>query len=52
MQAAITHYVDHEERMAIAHRRDADLFISIHADAYKDRRANGATVYSARGTTA
>jgi len=40
------YYVDHEERMAIAHRRDADLFISIHADAYKDRRANGATVYA------
>ena len=40
------YYIDHYERMAIAHRRDADLFVSIHADAYKDHRAKGATVYS------
>jgi N-acetylmuramoyl-L-alanine amidase len=40
------YYVDHVRRMAIAHKHDADLFVSIHADAFKDRRANGATVYA------
>ncbi|MEJ2127414.1 MAG: N-acetylmuramoyl-L-alanine amidase [Woeseiaceae bacterium] len=40
------YYVDHFKRMAIAHDHDADLFVSIHADAFKDRRANGATVYA------
>jgi len=39
-------YVDHRRRMEIAHRSNADLFISIHADAVGDRRANGATVYA------
>ncbi len=39
-------YVDHRERMAIARRNSADLFVSIHADAVDDRRANGATVYA------
>jgi len=39
-------YVDHRRRMDIAHRSNADLFISIHADAVDDRRANGATVYA------
>jgi N-acetylmuramoyl-L-alanine amidase len=40
------YYVDHLKRMAIAHKHDADLFVSIHADAFKDKRANGATVYA------
>ncbi len=40
------YYVDHRRRMAIAHTSNADLFISIHADAVKDRRASGATVYA------
>jgi N-acetylmuramoyl-L-alanine amidase len=40
------YYVDHRARMAIAHKHDADLFVSIHADAVDDRRANGATVYA------
>jgi N-acetylmuramoyl-L-alanine amidase len=40
------YYVDHRKRMEIAHTHRADLFISIHADAVKDRRANGATVYA------
>jgi N-acetylmuramoyl-L-alanine amidase len=40
------YYVDHVRRMAIAQKHDADLFVSIHADAFKDRRANGATVYA------
>lgn len=40
------YYVDHLKRMAIAHQHDADLFVSVHADAFKDRRASGATVYA------
>jgi N-acetylmuramoyl-L-alanine amidase len=40
------YYVDHRKRMDIAHKAGADLFISIHADAVADRRANGATVYA------
>jgi N-acetylmuramoyl-L-alanine amidase len=40
------YYVDHRRRMAIARQNDADLFVSIHADAVDDRRANGATVYA------
>jgi len=40
------YYVDHRKRMEIAHKSNADLFISIHADAVSDRRANGATVYA------
>ena len=38
-------YVDHRARMEFARRNKADLFISIHADAVDDRRANGASVY-------
>lgn len=40
------YYVDHRRRMQIAHDAGADLFVSIHADAVSDRRANGATVYA------
>jgi len=40
------YYVDHRRRMSIADQKNADLFISIHADAVDDRRANGATVYA------
>jgi N-acetylmuramoyl-L-alanine amidase len=39
-------YIDHRERMAIARRHKADLFISVHADAVDDRRAHGASVYA------
>lgn len=39
------YYVDHRERMEIARRQKADLFVSIHADAVDDRRAKGASVY-------
>ena len=39
------YYVDHRERMSIARRNKADIFVSIHADAVDDRRARGATVY-------
>ncbi|MDA1064691.1 MAG: N-acetylmuramoyl-L-alanine amidase [Proteobacteria bacterium] len=40
------YYVDHRRRMDIAHQAGADLFVSVHADAVKDRRASGATVYA------
>lgn len=40
------YFVNHVNRMAIAHKHDADLFVSIHADAFRDIRANGATVYA------
>ena len=40
------YYVDHRRRTSIARKNDADLFVSIHADAVDDRRANGATVYA------
>lgn len=40
------YYVDHRERMAIARRHNADLFVSVHADAVDDRRATGASVYA------
>ncbi len=39
-------YVDHRERTGMARRHKADLFVSIHADAVSDRRANGASVYA------
>ena len=39
------YYVDHRDRMEIARKAKADLFISIHADAVDDRRAKGASVY-------
>ena len=38
--------VKHRDRMEIARRNKADLFISIHADAVDDRRAKGASVYA------
>jgi N-acetylmuramoyl-L-alanine amidase len=38
-------YVSFGERMSVARRAEADLFISIHADAYEDSSARGATVY-------
>ncbi len=40
------YYVDHRKRTDIARRSNADLFVSIHADAVDDRRASGATVYA------
>jgi N-acetylmuramoyl-L-alanine amidase len=39
-------YVTFDERMGIARRARADLFISIHADAFEDASARGATVYA------
>ncbi len=40
------YYVDHRQRMAIARKNKADLFVSIHADAVDDRRPQGTTVYA------
>jgi N-acetylmuramoyl-L-alanine amidase len=39
-------YVDHRARTSVARRNRADLFVSVHADAVDDRRANGASVYA------
>lgn len=39
------YYVSHRRRMQLAHEAQADLFVSIHADAYRDSSAKGATVY-------
>ena len=39
-------FVEHRDRMAIASKAKADLFVSIHADAFSDRRANGASVFA------
>lgn len=39
-------YVDHWQRMQIARRHKADLFVSVHADAVDDRRPYGTTVYT------
>ena len=38
--------VDHRERMERARRQSADLFVSIHADAFTDKRAHGSSVYA------
>lgn len=49
MRAVLTrsndHYVGLRERMQRARREEADLFISIHADAFTDRRVSGSSVY-------
>lgn len=39
-------YVDHAVRVQIARRADADLFISLHADAGSDPTLRGASVYT------
>jgi N-acetylmuramoyl-L-alanine amidase len=38
-------YVPLEERTALANREDADLFLSIHANASRNRHANGVETY-------
>lgn len=47
------YFISHRERMELTHRAEADLFLSIHADAFHDSRARGATVYilSQKGAT-
>lgn len=39
------YYVDLRKRMALAREKGADLFISVHADSFKDLRASGASVF-------
>jgi N-acetylmuramoyl-L-alanine amidase len=39
------YFVPHRKRMEIAHNAQADFFMSIHADSYRDSSATGATVY-------
>jgi N-acetylmuramoyl-L-alanine amidase len=39
------YFVSHRKRMEKAHAARADLFVSIHADSYRDADAKGATVY-------
>jgi N-acetylmuramoyl-L-alanine amidase len=46
MTRASDRYVTFDERMGVARGARADLFISIHADAYQDASARGATVYA------
>ena len=38
-------YVSLRERMTIARKQQADLFVSVHADAFRDPRVQGASVY-------
>jgi N-acetylmuramoyl-L-alanine amidase len=49
MRAVLTRssdtYVGLRQRMQRARQQQADLFISIHADAFKDRRVKGSSVY-------
>ena len=49
MRAILTrsndNYVGLRDRMQRARQQEADLFISIHADAFKDRRVSGSSVY-------
>ena len=47
------YYISLKGRRDLARRRQADLFVSIHADAFKRKEANGASVYalSTRGAT-
>ncbi|MEN7342839.1 MAG: N-acetylmuramoyl-L-alanine amidase [Pseudomonadota bacterium] len=39
-------FVQRRDRMEVARRAEADLFISVHADAFHDRRARGSGVYA------
>jgi len=39
------YYLSLRQRTLLARKHKADLFISIHADAFDDRRVNGASVY-------
>jgi N-acetylmuramoyl-L-alanine amidase len=39
-------FIDLNDRVDIAQREDADLFISVHADAFGDSRASGASVFA------
>jgi N-acetylmuramoyl-L-alanine amidase len=57
MRAILTrtgdYYVGLRKRMALARKHRADLFLSIHADAFRDKRVRGSSVYvlSRRGAS-
>ncbi|MGD2020674.1 MAG: N-acetylmuramoyl-L-alanine amidase [Thiohalocapsa sp.] len=40
------YYIALRQRIAKARKHQADLFVSIHADAFKDRRVRGSSVYT------
>jgi N-acetylmuramoyl-L-alanine amidase len=50
MRAVLTrdgdYFLAHRERMARARRQQAHMFISVHADAYRDRSVRGSSVYT------
>ncbi len=39
-------FVNHKDRVDYAQNKDADLFVSVHADAFGDKRASGASVFA------
>ncbi|WP_154222270.1 N-acetylmuramoyl-L-alanine amidase [Marinicella rhabdoformis] len=47
------YYIKHRKRFEKARKNNADLFVSIHADAFHSRKVNGASVYilSQRGAS-
>ena len=57
MRAVLTrkgdYYVGLRRRMELARQARADLFVSVHADAFRDKRVHGASVYviSRRGAS-
>jgi N-acetylmuramoyl-L-alanine amidase len=57
MRAVLTrkgdYYIGLRKRMALARQQRADLFVSIHADAFRDKRVRGSSVYvlSRRGAS-
>jgi N-acetylmuramoyl-L-alanine amidase len=57
MRAVLTrtgdYFLSHQRRVAVARTNRADLFISIHADAFKNPNARGSSVYalSSKGAT-
>lgn len=57
MKAVLTrtsdYYIGLRERLQIARKANADIFVAIHADAFKNKQSNGASVFalSQRGAT-
>jgi N-acetylmuramoyl-L-alanine amidase len=56
MRAVLTrkgdYYVGLRQRLDIARKYDGDIFVSIHADAYKNRKSNGVSVFALSQTGA
>jgi N-acetylmuramoyl-L-alanine amidase len=40
------YYISLRGRRDLARKREADMFVSVHADAFRDKRARGASVYA------